>query len=274
MMGRADTNAYISNVNGVCVALRYGGQPTRAIEFLDANTAKIRRDPAYADMGASSQSCWALSRLDRGEPERAEPALLEAASKAEHGGVTYTAALLRASAVTSAVARGDLATAEQRWAELLPDEERRLAANERGIEVVRLLLVGSRLQIALQRPEEALRSLDTAGALIASRRQATNPDARELEVLRSSALFAQQRYPEAVQHAQAAVDFARISAVDPQSSSWIGEALVMRARAEAAAGRKAAKATAAEALAHLEANLDPKHPLIAQARAIVSDPGN
>jgi hypothetical protein len=268
--GRADTNAYLAYVNGVCSALRNGGQPTGAVAYIDASTAKVRHDAGYADMGVGSESCWALSRLDRGEPEQAEPAILEAASKAEQGGVTYQAALLRASAVIAALARADLATAEARWADLLPDLEHRLAANEKGIEVVRLLLVSARLDTARQRPDEALKSLDRAGALIASRRQRTNPDARELEALRSSALIAEHRYVEAEQHAQAALELARISAVDPKSSSWIGEALVLRARAEAAAGRKTAPATAREALSNLVSNLDPTHPLIAQAREIAS----
>jgi eukaryotic-like serine/threonine-protein kinase len=268
--GRADTNAYIAYVNGVCSALRNGGQPTRAVAYIDASTAKVRHGAAYADMGIGSESCWALSRLDRGEAQQAEPAILEAANKAEQGGVTYQAALLRASAVIAALARSDLATAEVRWAELLPDEKHRLEASEKGVEVVRLLLVSARLDMARQRPDEALKSLERAGDLIASRRQRTNPDARELEALRSSALMAEQRYDDAERHAQAALELARISAVDPQSSSWIGEALVLRARAEAAAGRTTAPATAQEALHHLVGNLDPTHPLIAQAREIAS----
>lgn len=269
-MGRADTGAYFAYVNGVCSALRNGGQPTRAVAYIDGSTDKVRHDSGYTDMGVGSESCWALSRLDRGEPQEAEAAILDAASKAEQGGVTYQAALLRASAVIAALARADLATAENRWAELLPDEEHRLAANEKGTEVVRLLLVSARLDIARNRPDEALKSLETAGALIASRQQRTNPDARELEALQSLALMAEHHYIEAAQHAQAALELARLSAVDPKSSSWIGEALVLRARAEAAAGRKAAPATAQEALSHLVANLDPTHPLIAQAREIAS----
>jgi eukaryotic-like serine/threonine-protein kinase len=272
-MGRADTGAYLAYVNGVCSALRNGGQPGRAVAYIDAGTAKLRHDAGYADMGISSESCWALSRLERGEPQQAEPAILEAATRAEQGGITYQATLLRASAVIAALARADLATAEIRWAQLLPDEEHRLAVNEKGIEVVRLLLVSARLDMARHRPDEALKSLERAGALIASRRQRTNPDARELEALRSAALLATQRYVEAAQHAQAALELARTSAVDPNSSSWVGEALVLRARAEAAAGRKAASGTAQQALTHLVANLDPTHPLIAQAREIASSPG-
>ncbi len=82
--------------------------------------------------------------------------------------------------------------------------------------------------------------------------------------------MAQRRYDEAWQHAQAALELARISAVDPKSSSWVGEALVLRARAEASTGSKAAAITAQEALPHLVANLDPTHPLIGQAREIAS----
>ena len=54
------------------------------------------------------------------------------------------------------------------------------------------------------------------------------------------------------------------------SSAWIGEALVLRARAEVALGSKAAAVTAQEALPHLVDNLDPSHPLIAEARQIVN----
>ncbi len=269
-VGRADTGAYVAYLNGVCAALRYGGQPSKAVAYIDAGTARVRHDSAYADMGASTESCWALSRLDRGDAQQAEPAILEAARKAEQGGISYQASLLRASSVTAALARADLATAESRWAELLPDEEHRLAAGEKGIEAVRLLLVSARLDIGRNRPEEALQSLERAGALIASRRQNSNPDARELEALRSSALLAKHDYAKAEQHAQAALDLARISAVDPRSSSWVGEALVLRARAEAGSGRKIASATAEEALTHLVSNLDPAHPLIAQAREIAS----
>jgi hypothetical protein len=166
------------------------------------------------------------------------------------------------------LAQRDVATADLRWAELLPDEERRLSAKEKGIEIVRLLLLRARLSLAHHRADEALSSLANAAALIALRRQPTNPDTRELEILESSALLAEQRYAEAAQHAQAAVEVARTGAIDPNSSAWIGEALILRARAEAPASHTAAAATAQEALPHLLNNLDPTHPLIAEARAL------
>ena len=57
----------ISPMSTACARrLRNGGQPTRAVAYIDASTAKVRHDADYADMGVSSESCWALSRLDSG----------------------------------------------------------------------------------------------------------------------------------------------------------------------------------------------------------------
>lgn len=266
--GRADTDAYLAYVTNACAALRNGGQPRRAVAFADSSTARVRHDAEYGDMSSGLEGNWALSRLDMGQAEEADRAILDAAAKAERGGITFVVALLRASAVRSALARGDLATADGRWAELLPDEERRLAEKERGIEIVRLLLTSARLGLAHHRPDEALRSLADAATLIASRHQPTNPDARELETLESYALLAKQRYAEATQHAQAAVELARAGAIDTNSSAWIGEALILRARGEAPSSTAAAAATAREALPHLVNNLDPAHPLVAEARVL------
>jgi hypothetical protein len=124
--------------------------------------------PIWASAARAAGRCLTSTG---GGPQQAEPAILEAARKAEQGGISYQASLLRASAVIAALARADLATAEIRWAELLPDEERRFAANEKGIEVVRLLLVSARLAIARNQPDEALKTLERAGALIASRKR-------------------------------------------------------------------------------------------------------
>jgi eukaryotic-like serine/threonine-protein kinase len=267
-LGRADTDAYLAYVNNGCAALRNGGQPSRAVAFLDSSTARVRHDPHYGDMPSGLAGNWALARLAMGQALDADQAILDAATRAERGGITFQSAQLRASAVTSALAQGDLRTADLRWAELLSDEQRRLAAKEKGIESVRLILVEARLSLAHQRADEALTKLATARALIAARGQPTNPETRELETLESSALLEQGHYAEAAQHARAAVEAARASAIDAKSSAWIGEALLARARAETAATPAAAAATAREALPHLVSNLDPTHPLIAEARAL------
>jgi serine/threonine-protein kinase len=269
-MGRADTNAYLAHVTGVCSWLRNGGLPSRAVDYLDAHTAKLRHAASYADLGSSIQACWALSHLDRGETELVEAAILRAADKSQQGGITWQSEQLQASSVAAALARGDLATAQARWTPLAANEARRLAAKEKGVKVVRLLLIGARLDIALDQPDEALKSLDRAAAIVASRQQPVNPDARELEALTSSALMAKHLYVDAAQHAQAALNLARISAVDTQNSVWIGEALLLRAQAERASGKKQASASAQEALVHLNGNLIASHPLLAQAREIAA----
>jgi hypothetical protein len=62
---------------------------------------------------------------------------------------------------------------------------------------------------------------------------------------------------------------ARFEAVDPNSSVWVGEALILRARCEAAMGNKpAAAASAREARPHLERNLDPSDPLLVQEKSL------
>lgn len=271
-MGRADTNAYIVYVNNACAALRNGGQPRRAAAYIDAATENVRHGAGYSSMQASTEGCWALSQLEMGRPDEAEPALLEAADRAEKAGISYQAALLKAASVNAALARGDVATAEQRWTALLPDMKRRLAANEQGIEVVRLLLVNARLSLARQRTHEASSSLALAAKLIASRRQPTNPDARELEALQSSVLLAERRYAEAAEDAEAATELARLSAIDPKSSAWIGEALMLRARAEGTTSPNTAGTTAQEALRNLTENLDPSDPRVAEAYELAVGP--
>ena len=250
-MGRADTNGYLAMLSNACSALRNGGQPARAVGYVDSHTLKIAHQPDYGDMPSGLQACWALSRLQTGATQTGEATVITAAERAEQGGVSFQAALMRASAVNAALARGDLTTAEARWAPLAADEARRLAAHEKGTEVVRLLFVQARLEIARQQPQQALRTLADAAALISARHQAINPDARELAALRSTALLAGRQYPEAAAQAQAAVELATSTAIAPASSAWIGEALLLRARAEAAQGSDKAAGTARQALRQL-----------------------
>jgi eukaryotic-like serine/threonine-protein kinase len=270
-MGRADTNAWLVMVTNACFALRSGGQPLRAVAYLDAHTAALRREHDYSDMPYHIQGCRAVALLLAGRIAEAEPGILAAQHSAQQGGVTFQAASLQAFSVTAALARGDLAAAELRWAQMAPDLEHRLAQHEKGAPIVRLLLVSAQLANAQGRAAEALKSLQTARQLIASRAQPVNADASEVEALSSSTLLALHRYAAAGQRARAALELAQVSAVDPRSSAWMGQALVLEAQAEAAAGNPAAAASAArQALTHLVPNLDPAHPLIAQAQALAT----
>jgi hypothetical protein len=92
-------------------------------------------------------------------------------------------------------------------------------------------------------------------------------------LLRAKIEYARRDYASALRNVQVAVDQARAHAIDPQSSAWIGEALLWRARIEAARGdAQSARASAREALPHLMANLDAQHPAIAVARGLAATP--
>jgi tetratricopeptide (TPR) repeat protein len=136
------------------------------------------------------------------------------------------------------------------------------------VEAVRLLLAHARLELAHGRGASAMQRLDLVSHLVAIRGQTINPDAYDLRILRAQAATQIGSYAAAEREAAAAVNIARTAAVDADSSAWIGEALLWRARAERALGKYApAMATARESLPHLESNLLPGHPLLAAARA-------
>jgi hypothetical protein len=202
--------------------------------------------------------------------DNAETTLLHAAQQAEEAGMMTVVVGYRAAAVMAAIDRGDLASADERWQLLVPTEERMLAAHERGVDVVRLLGVHARLDMSHGRLDEALGRMQQADALVASRNQPMNRDSCEVALLTAQLQLARHANAQALHQAQAAVDLARAQGIDPRSSAWIGEALVWRARAEAALGQKISATTALEALPHLLRNLDTSHPIIAVARKLAA----
>ena len=270
--GRANTPAYFAYASAGCMSLRAGGQPRRSQEFGESIRKEAYRAAPEIKLPYYFEACRAASQIAMGgqTSEEAEPMLLQAAREAESSGMMTVVVGYRATAVMAAIDRGDLASADARWEPLAPVEQKMLAANDRGVDIVRLLVTHARLDMMHGRLDEALRRTEQAAALIASRKQPVNRDAREVALLTAQLLLARKANEPALRQAQAAVDFARAEAVDPQSSAWIGEALVWRASAEAALGRKASAATAQEALPHLERNLDITHPMIALARKLAA----
>jgi len=76
-------------------------------------------------------------------------------------------------------------------------------------------------------------------------------------------------WPRATERARAALWRARDEAIEPSSSSAIGDALLAQARIDAAQGHDdEARTLGREALPHLEANLGPFHPLTVEAKAL------
>jgi tetratricopeptide (TPR) repeat protein len=99
----------------------------------------------------------------------------------------------------------------------------------------------------------------------------SNPDDKLVSMSRAELALATGDFNEAVRQAETALEFSRRTAIDPQSSIYIGEALLWRARAEAGLGNETkATASAQEALRHLEKNMDPGSRELAAARKLAS----
>jgi serine/threonine-protein kinase len=92
---------------------------------------------------------------------------------------------------------------------------------------------------------------------------------RRIAALRAEVALKRGATGDACRYAEAAVGRAREEAVDPTSSAWTGEALLLRSRCNAAAGRiEHARADARLASLQLEPNLGHDHPLTRQAREL------
>ena len=268
--GITNVGRYFALASLKCNALRSGGQAAQSRAFADAVLADVRQVMPNAQPPFFMIGCRALAEVVMDLPDAPVAALSGAAHGARNAGALSIANTYGAALVNDAVNRGDLAGAESNWAELAPYEKRMLDAKEHGPDVVRLLLAHAGLDMAQGNTAQATQRITQAAEAIAARHQPTNADAREVDMLNARLAFATRQFSEAAHHAQAALDTARDSAIDPKSSAWIGEALLWRARAEAALGDKVqANATAQEALPHLQQNLDPRSGLIHRALAII-----
>ena len=125
--------------------------------------------------------------------------------------------------------------------------------------------------MAKQDLSAALEAVQQAANLTAADKQDSDPEWQQILALRARVELAQRNYAAAAADAQLALERAQREAIDPKSSAWVGEALVLRAQTESASGNTAAAAASAQlALPHLQQNLDPSHPLIAEAGRLAS----
>jgi hypothetical protein len=250
--GRAKTPAYFALASVGCMALRAGGQPRHSLEFAESIRVDAQQTAPQMQLPYYFEACRALSQIALGgtSSDDAEMTLLRAAQDADKAGMMFVVVGFQAPVVAAAIDRGDVVTADARWTPLAEVEKKMLAGKERGVDIVSLLVTHARLDMLHGSLDGASQRLNQAAALIASRKQPTNRDAGNVALIRAQVLLARHFNEQAFQQAQAAVKFARAQAVDPQSSAWIGEALVWRARAEAALGNAGAAATAREAVPH------------------------
>jgi serine/threonine-protein kinase len=269
--GLANAGRYFALASLSCNAQRAGGQPLQSRAFADQVVADVRQAVPDVPPPFFMVGCRALAEIVMDLPQPPVAALAAAARAARGAAAVSIANTYGAALVNDAVKRGDLAAAEASWTDLAPLEKKMLDAKEHGPDVVRLLLAHAGLDMARGRSAQATRGIELAAAAIAARHQPTNADARDVEMIRAQLALDDRQFTQASVHAQAALDIARASAIDPNSSAWIGEALLLRARAEAALGETPkSRSSAQEALPHLQQNLDPASGLIAAARAVIA----
>ena len=193
----------------------------------------------------------------------------QAADQAEKQGLVSVVATYRAASIRAALDSGDVATADADWAKISALEEKYIADPGQRRDAKRLLMAHARLNLAKHDLTDAADEVARAAGVDSTIKQADDTEWEQILVLRAEVELAQHAYGAADKDAQVAVTRARLEAVDPNSSAWIGEALILRARCEAAMGnRAAAAASAREALPHLRQNLDPSNPLLAEEKTL------
>jgi hypothetical protein len=270
-VGRDNTDGYYAMVNVGTAALLGGGQPVKALALLDATTEKSRASAANAQLPFYLSASRLLYQSAAGVTGEQDRGLMQAADDAEKQGMLYAVATFRAGAIRAALDRGDLAAADAYWVKIGPLETKYLGDPAWRRDALRLVLAHARLNLAKQDLTGAADKIKQAADLVPADRQGIDPQWVRIRVLRGEIELAQRQFTAAAADAQMAVDRAKLEAIDPKSSAWVGEALLLRARSELALGDKAAAAASArEALAHVEQNLDPSHPLVAEAKTLSS----
>ena len=211
-----------------------------------------------------------LAQSAAGMSQAVDKRLIEHAVTAERQGMGVAGPVYRISAIGAALARGDTGAAEEYLSSVSSLETDVEDATTRR-NAVRALTAHAMVDLARRDARAASEHISQAAALIPESRRAADPEWRGLLLARAQAEYALAQYSAAAADAESAVARARQDAVDPQSSAWVGEALVWRARTELGQGKRvAAQESAREAMPHLQQNLDPSHPLIAAARQLAS----
>ncbi len=270
-VGRDNSAPYFAMLNVGITAVLNGGQPRKAIEVLEAAEAGGRSAAPNVEFPFYLDATRLLAQSAAGVAPTADKGLMEHAATAEQQGLGTVVPIYRIGAIRAALERGDVATAEKYWSYISPMETNLGDALGRR-NAVRALIAHATLDLARHDAVAASQHIAQATTLIPEARRVADPEWRRLLLVRVQVEYALAQYAAAAADADAVVARARQDAVDPQSSAWIGEALVWRARVELAQGKRvAAQVSAQEAVPHLQRNLDPSHPLIAAARGLAGE---
>jgi serine/threonine-protein kinase len=247
--------------------LREGGQPSRALNWLRDLLERSRTAGGGPRATPGAEHELALTLLRLGRPGDALLRLEPIRAALAEGGES---AMLRTTSIASVLALTDAGHVER--ARLMLQEAAPLYQSLRRTKQygARLyLLAATHLALARGDLEGARSALDEARAILSSVPSPGDPAWRLVHGYDARLALAERRFDDAVRLATVALDLSRQQAIDPAASVSIGEDLVLRAQALAAAGDATrAREDAAAALPHFEKNGAGGHPAAAVARTV------
>jgi len=126
---------------------------------------------------------------------------------------------------------------------------------------------------AVDGPGLDLRKLLRALQAVRARKRGTDQQLRGATIAATRTALACHEWARASTLADAVLEIVRAEAIDPRSSAFIGEALLLKAQSERGAGNNpAAVGLAREALMHLRENVGSDHPSTRAALKLAEDP--
>ncbi len=249
----------------LAVVLMEGGQPLDAAEILDNLLRDHRARGGSDEITATVAYQHALSAMRSGrlvdvvqELERS----LEAARRRDDSGLVRATSLALGQAL-AALGRHEEAHAVMEATASLYASVR----SDLGYPARLFALARADIELARGDVGASLSALDEAERILRRNASGLDPTWRQLSALRARAALAAQEPAQALEHATSALHMARQQALDLQASLYVGEGLLLVARAKAALGDESAAALdAKQALRHLEATAAPSHPGVELAR--------
>jgi serine/threonine protein kinase/tetratricopeptide (TPR) repeat protein len=258
--------ALMVSKNGEAVILRAGGHVLEARDVIEGVVAPWQNAPATAvpDYVLAVQGRVAS---DLAQHDRAIELLHRSIAQARSSGRERASFETRVFLLTALTRAGRTEEARQELDVL--EQDRAAGRLPEGPVTLSLLVAKARVLEAMKELETADGAAHEALSALRARAEAEAPPLREAAAVAAEIALARRETDEGCRSEQVALDCAGQEAIDPASSAWVGEALLLKARCDTLRGYAvSSRADAAAAVPHLERNLGPDHPLALQARAL------
>jgi serine/threonine-protein kinase len=266
--GLGDTQQDLLDALQEVQLLNIGGKPAAALDLSEGllTNPRVVRQPEIPRFVLDYNHGIALLRLAR---YPTAVAALEAGFEGARGAEQRNVMLMSSLSLLDALAQsGRIAEAQGRLSATPGVTDEIGKASQAG---VIYLLVQAKIALAQGSPQQADALAQQALQAVRARNRRSDTQLRGTTVAAARTALARRDWSRASALAGAALEIARAEAIDPRSSAFVGEALLVKAEAERGAGNAAAAGLAREALAHLRENLGPDHPQARLALELAED---